>query len=63
MIDRATGLGEGVAVPEADSDVHVTPIYNEKKNAIPGIPLVDEDGEEIVESDAEAADNSKDQPD
>ena len=50
IVDRATGLGEGVAVPEADRDAHQTPIYNEKKIAIPAIPLVNEDGEEIVES-------------
>ena len=58
VIDRETGQGEGVAVPEADRDAHTTPLYNVKKNAIPGIPLIDEDGEEIVESEMEA-DNSK----
>ena len=37
-------------MPEADRDVHVRPIYNDKKIAIPAIPLINEDGEEIVES-------------
>ena len=49
-------------MPEADRDVHVTPIYNEKKCAIPAIPIVDEDGEEIVESEDDskvAADHFK----
>ena len=50
IVDGATGLGEGMAVPEADRDVHVRPIYNDKKIAIPAIPLINEDGEEIVES-------------
>ena len=62
VLDRETGFGEGNAIPEADRDAHTTPIYHEKKKAIPGIPLVDEDGAEIVESEDDsksAADHFK----
>lgn len=39
-----------MAVPEADRDAHKTPLYHEKKLAIPGIPLVDEDGADVMDS-------------
>jgi len=48
-MNRETGLAQGVAVPEADRDKNRDPIYFVKKTAIPGIPLIDSDGEEIVD--------------
>ena len=47
VIDRHTGVGEGMAVPEADRDVNKQPIYYEKKKAIPAFPIVDEEGKEV----------------
>lgn len=49
VINRVTGLAQGVAVPEADRDKNLDPIYFVKKAAIPGIPLIDSNGEEIVD--------------
>ena len=37
-------------MPEADREAKKAPLYHEKKLAIPAIPLVDEEGEEIVDS-------------
>lgn len=48
-MDRETGLAQGVTVPEADRDKNSNPIYFVKKASIPGIPIVDSEGEEIVE--------------
>lgn len=53
VVDR-DGLGEGVAVPEADRDLNARPIYHEKKLAIPAIPLIDEEGNEIVQSEEDS---------
>ena len=49
-----------MAVPEADRDAHKTPLYHDKKLAIPGIPLVDEDGADVIESEDESKSRAAD---
>lgn len=47
-IDRATGMADGHAIPEADRDVFKKPIHYRIKDAIQAIPFKDENGDEIV---------------
>jgi len=42
-------MSHGVAVPEADRQVHSKPIHHNKKLAIPGIPIIGEDGTAVGE--------------
>ena len=46
-LNHNTRFSYGVAVPEADRDVHSERIYFKKKFAIAAIPVVDEDGQVI----------------
>ena len=53
-------MSEGLAVPEADRAINKAPIYNKKKTAIPGIPMIDEEGADILNgSNSEHADQYK----
>ncbi len=49
VYNRETGLAQGVAVPEADRDVFKKPIHLSVRKSVPGIPLINEDGEDVVE--------------
>ena len=58
MIDRSTGMSQGVAVPEADRDKNKGPIYHQKKTAVEAIPIVDSEGNEMIDGQKSYANRS-----
>ena len=48
--NRETGVGEGLAVPEADREVNKKPIHYRIKEAIQAIPILDENGQAVDEN-------------
>ena len=51
VIDRRTGLADGLAVPEADREVNKNPIYYVKRKSISAIPVMNEDGTPVIAAD------------
>ena len=49
--NQRTRFSHGVTVPEADREAKPEKLHLSIKKAIPGIPLVDDEGNQVVEDD------------
>ena len=52
-IDAKSTIKHGMAIPEADRDVKKGHIYYDKRRAIAAIPVIDEDGKKVEQTEIE----------